>query len=118
MTNFVHQPFTLWATGTELEVHAGFLAYSVDSPSVVDLVFPLYDGSGDATSYKVPRELLAAGLQHCATWGEFTIRPDDRPDWLVVTLPFGKAGDFYADAVVVRQFIDATAELVPMDVAA
>ena len=118
MTNFVHQPFTLWATGTELDVHAGFLAYSVDTPTTVDLVFPLHDGSGGATSYKVPRELLAAGLQHCATWGENTVRPDNRPDWLVVTLPVGKASDFYADAVVVRQFLNATAELVPMGVAA
>jgi hypothetical protein len=118
MTNYVHQPFTLWATGTELEVHAGFLAYGKDDPATVELVFPLNDGSGDATSYKVPRELLAAGLQHRATWGENTVRPDDRPDWLVVTLPFGKAGDFYADAVVVRTFLGHTAELAPMDVAA
>lgn len=116
MTNFVHQPFTLWATGAELDVHAGFLAYGKDAPATVELVFPLHDGSGDATSYTVPRELLAAGLQHCATWGEITVRPDDRPDWLVVTLP--GLGDFYADAVVVRAFLGHTAQLVPMDVAA
>ncbi|MFD1547727.1 SsgA family sporulation/cell division regulator [Nonomuraea guangzhouensis] len=116
MTNYVHQPFTLWATGTELNVHAGFLAYGIDAPAMVELVFPLHDGSGEVTSYTVPRELLAAGLQHCASWRGFTVRPDDRPDWLVVTLP--GLGDFYADAVVVLQFLDHTAELVPMEVAA
>ena len=116
MTNFVHQPFTLWATGSELEVHAGFLAYSVDTPTTVDLVFPLHDGSGGATSYRVPRELLAAGLQHCATWEGSTVQPHTMADWLVATLP--DVGSFYADAVVVRQFLDATAELAPLEVAA
>lgn len=116
MTTYVHQPFTLWATGTELDVHAGFLAFSVDAPTMVELVFPLHDGSGDATSYNVPRELLAAGLQHSATWGAYGVQPHSMDGWLVVTIP-GR-GVFYADAVVVRKFLDATAELVPLEVAA
>ena len=116
MTNYVHQPFTLWATGTELDTHAGFLAFGKDAPATVEMVFPHLDGSGEVTGYLVPRELLAAGLQHCASWGGFTVQPNDRPDWIVVTLP-GRS-DHYADAVVVRAFLDATAELVPMDVAA
>ena len=116
MTNFVYQPFTLWATGSELDVHAGFLAFSVDAPTTIELVFPLHDGSGDATSYQVPRELLAAGLQHSASWGGFAVQPHSMDDWLVVTIP-GR-GDYYADAIVVRAFIDATAELVPLGVAA
>lgn len=119
MTNFVHTPFTLWATGIDLGVYAGFLAYGLDAPDTVELVFPRHNGSGDMITFKVPRELLAAGLQHNASKSGITIRPHSMADWLVVSLPIdGQEGDFYADAVVVRAFLDATADLVPMDVAA
>lgn len=110
-------PFTLWATGTELGFNPdGSIAYSTDAADTVKLAFPLDDGSDEATSYLVPRELLVAGLQHDASKDGFRVRPHSMAEWLVVTLP--GLGDFYADAVVVRAFLDATAELVPMDVAA
>jgi aromatic ring-opening dioxygenase LigB subunit len=120
MTHFVHQPFTLWAVGIELDSHCGFLAYGIDAPNAVEIVLPHHDGTGDATSYVVDRALLAIGLQRRASNGAIVVSPHrTRADWLVVTLtaPSG-AGDFYADAVVLRMFLDATAELVPLEVAA
>lgn len=119
MTNFVHQPFTLWATGDRTKAHAGFLAYGVDAPHSVELVFPRHDGSDTAVSFWVDRAMLAAGLQRQVSNGAITVQPHTMADWLVVTLPIdGEVGDFYADAVVVRQFLDATSQLVRMDVAA
>ncbi|GAA1749290.1 SsgA family sporulation/cell division regulator [Nonomuraea bangladeshensis] len=120
MSNFVHQAFTLWAVGTEIDSHCGFLAYGKDAPGVVEIVLPHHDGSGEATSYVVDRALLAIGLQRQASNGAIVVRPHNtRADWLIITLAApGGAGDFYADAVVMRQFLAATAELVPMEVAA
>lgn len=120
MTNFVHQPFTLWVVGIEFDSHCGFLAYGKDAPSVVEIVLPHHDGTGDATSYVVDRALLAIGMQRRASNGAIVVRPHhSRADWLVVTLttPAGP-GDFYADAVLLRKFLDATTELVPLEVAA
>jgi hypothetical protein len=63
--------------------------------------------------------ILAAGLQRQASNGAITVQPHTMADWLVITLPIdGEMRGFYADAVVLRTFLDATAQLVPMDVAA
>ncbi|TYB69775.1 SsgA family sporulation/cell division regulator [Nonomuraea sp. PA05] len=118
-TDFVHQPFTLWGTGDQIEVHAAFLAYGKDCPNTVEVVFTRHDGSDSCSSYLVARAVLAAGLVRPASDGTFTVGPHARPDWLIVTLPMGEqARGYYADAVVLRAFLDATAQLVPMEVAA
>lgn len=119
MTNFVRQPFPLWPTGIDLSVYAGFLTFGIDAPDTIELLFPRHNGSGDVTRYTVSRELLCAGLQHNASKGGITVQPHAMDGWLVVTLPIdGQTADFYAEAAVVRQFLDATADLVPKDVAA
>lgn len=119
MTTFVHQPLTLWATGDQIEVHAGFLAYGKDAPDAVEIVLPRHDGSDTIVSFMVDRVLLAGGLERPVTSGEITVQPHTRADWLTITLPIdGQARAFYADSVALRTFLNATAELVPLKVAA
>ena len=116
-TTITHiQPFPLWKTGTEVSSQDARLTFSFDAPALVEIAFPSHDGSSAAASYTVPRELLTAGLQHTAGKDGITVRPYRMADWLVITLP--GLGDFYADAVVLKAFLDATAELVPAQVSA
>jgi hypothetical protein len=117
MTDYVHQPLTLWPVDDELDFHAALLAYGVDTPDEVELVLPRYDGS-TPTPYRISRDTLARGLVSLAADGDVLVNPHHREGWLIVVLAtVAGVRTFWADADVVRAFLGHTIEI-GMEVAA